>query len=193
MQKLVPQITFAATLMACSLTALAQSPQAISNIQLGPRPFFLVHEMADSPLKAKLQSCSNGPFRKTSFSIGHRGAAMMFPEHTQESCQAAAHMGAGIVECDVTFIKDKELVYRHAQNDLHTTTNILVTPLAAKCTRPFTPFDAEKNTPASAECHTSDFTLAEFKTLRGKMDASNPKAKTAEEFLAGPTNWRTDL
>ena len=34
-------------------------------------------------------------------------------------------MGAGIVECDVTFTKDKQLVCRHAQNDLHTTTNIL--------------------------------------------------------------------
>ncbi len=35
-------------------------------------------------------------------------------------------MGAGIVECDVTFTKDHQLVCRHAQNDLHTTTNILV-------------------------------------------------------------------
>ena len=48
-------------------------------------------------------------------------------------------MGAGIVECDVTFTKDLELVCRHAQSDLHTTTNILVTPLAGKCTQPFTP------------------------------------------------------
>jgi glycerophosphoryl diester phosphodiesterase len=188
-----PQRLVAASLMACSLSALAQSPQAITNIQLGPRPFFLVAEMADSPLKARLQSCANGPFRKTDFSIGHRGAAMMFPEHTKESYEAAARMGAGIVECDVTFTKDKELVCRHAQNDLHTTTNILATPLAAKCTQPFTPFDAEKNTPATAECRASDSALAEFKTLRGKMDAFNPKAKTAEEFMGGTANWRTDL
>jgi glycerophosphoryl diester phosphodiesterase len=118
---------------------------------------------------------------------------MMFPEHTKESYEAAARMGAGIVECDVTFTKDKELVCRHAQNDLHTTTNILVTPLAAKCTKPFTPFNAQTNAPASAECRTSDITLAEFKTLRGKMDASNPKATTATEFLGGTANWRTDL
>lgn len=192
MYKFVPKITFTATLMVCSLSVLAQGPKTAS-VQLGPRPFFLVNEMADSPLKTKLQSCSNGPFQKTSFSIGHRGAPMMFPEHTKESYEAAARMGAGIVECDVTFTKDKELVCRHAQNDLHTTTNILATPLAAKCTKPFTPFDAEKNTPASAECRTSDITLAEFKTLRGKMDASNPKAKTAEEFLGGTATWRTDL
>jgi glycerophosphoryl diester phosphodiesterase len=172
---------------------LGQSPETITNIQLGPRPFFLVGDMAESPLKTKLQSCSNGPFQKSAFSIGHRGAPMMFPEHTKESYEAAARMGAGIIECDVTFTKDKELVCRHAQNDLHTTTNILATPLAAKCTKPFIPFNAATNTPASAECRTSDITLAEFKTLRGKMDASNPRATTVAEYLGGTANWRTDL
>lgn len=183
----------ASVLLNIGLAALAQSPATISNIQLGPRPFFLVSEMADSPLKTKLQSCSNGPFEKTQFSIGHRGAAMMFPEHTRESYEAAVRMGAGIVECDVTFTKDKALVCRHAQNDLHTTTNILATPLAAKCTKGFTPYDADKKTPASAECRSSDITLAEFKTLRGKMDAFNPMARTVQEFVGGTANWRTDL
>jgi glycerophosphoryl diester phosphodiesterase len=179
------------TLTGCS--TLVQNSEMLTNIQLGPRPFFLVEDMAPSPLKAKLQSCSNGPFQKTAFSIGHRGAPMMFPEHTKESYEAAARMGAGIIECDVTFTKDKELVCRHAQNDLHTTTNILTTPLAAKCTKPFTPFNAATNAPASAECRTSDITLAEFKTLRAKMDASNPKATTVAEYLGGTANWRTDL
>ncbi len=185
-----------ALLLACSFSATAQdnsNATKITNIQVGQRPYFLVNDMIDGPLKTKLQSCSNGPFKKTNFSIGHRGAAMMFPEHTKESYEAAARMGAGIVECDVTFTKDKELVCRHAQNDLHTTTNILVTPLAAKCTKPFTPYNAATNTPASAECRTSDITLAEFRTLRGKMDASNPKATTPQEFLGGTANWRTDL
>ena len=189
----LPPALTAALLSVCCAAALAQSPATITNIQLGQRPFFLINEMAPSPLKTKLQACSNGPFQKTSFSIGHRGAAMMFPEHTRESYEAAARMGAGIVECDVTFTKDKELVCRHAQNDLHTTTNILVTPLAAKCTKPFTPFNAATNTPATAECRTSDITLAEFKTLRGKMDAFNPRASTAAEYLGGTANWRTDL
>jgi glycerophosphoryl diester phosphodiesterase len=106
-------------------------------------------------------------------------------------------MGAGILECDVTFTKDLELVCRHAQNDLHTTTNILVTPLAAKCTRPFTPAvigsDGALITPADAECRTSDITLAEFRTLTGKMDAFNPRAKTPQEFLGGTPTFRTDL
>jgi glycerophosphoryl diester phosphodiesterase len=168
-------------------------------VQLGPRPYFLVDDMADSRLKDRLQSCARrmNHFRPSDFSIGHRGAPMQFPEHTVESYTAAARMGAGILECDVTFTKDKELVCRHAQNDLHTTTNILATPLAAKCKQPFVPatFDADGKlvTPASAECRTSEITLAEFRTLRGKMDAANPRARTVEEYLAGTANWRTDL
>ena len=173
--------------------AIAEQNTPIQNIQLGPRPFFLVSQMNDSPLKRKLQSCTNGPFKKSNFSIGHRGAALMFPEHTVESYEAAARMGAGVMECDVTFTKDKELVCRHAQNDLHATTNILLTPLASQCTKPFIPFDPNTNTPASAECRASDITLAEFKSLRGKMDGFNPKALTAQEFVAGTPAWRTDL
>lgn len=73
-----------------------------SSVQLGPRPFFLVNDMEDSRLKRRLLQCSEGPFTKSDFSIGHRGAALQFPEHTRESYEAAARMGAGIVECDVT-------------------------------------------------------------------------------------------
>ena len=166
-------------------------------VQLGPRPYFLVKEMAESRLKRELSSCSDMPMTPRVFSIGHRGAALQFPEHTRESYEAGARMGAGILECDVTFTKDLALVCRHAQNDLHTTTNILATPLAAKCTQPFRPavFDAAGNlvSPASAECRTSDITLAEFKTLRGKMDAFDPRAKTVAEFMGGTADFRTDL
>jgi glycerophosphoryl diester phosphodiesterase len=168
-----------------------------SGIELGPRPQFLVDDMADSRLKRELSSCMNDEPRRTDFSIGQRGAPLQFPEHTKESYEAAFKMGAGILECDVTFTKDKHLVCRHAQNDLHSTTNILQTPLAATCITPFTPatFDASGNrvTPARAECRTSDITLAEFKTLRGKMDASNPNARTVDEYLDGTAPFRTDL
>lgn len=168
-----------------------------NSVQLGARPLFLVNDMDPSRLKSKLESCKNGPFKKTDFSIGHRGAALQFPEHTQESYEAAARMGAGVLECDVTFTKDKELVCRHSQCDLHTTTNILATPLAAKCSQQFTPavYDASGKlvTPASAQCCTSDIMLAEFKTLRGKMDASNSAATSVADYLGGTPSFRTDL
>jgi glycerophosphoryl diester phosphodiesterase len=166
-------------------------------VELGPRPQFLVNEMADGPLKRKLMACLNDEPRRSNFSIGHRGAPLQFPEHTKESYEAAVKMGAGVLECDVTFTKDKQLVCRHAQNDLHTTTNILQTPLAAKCVTPFIPatFDANGNrtSPATAECRTSEITLAEFKTLRGKMDAFNPNARTVDEYVGGTAAFRTDL
>jgi glycerophosphoryl diester phosphodiesterase len=166
-------------------------------VQLGPRPFYLVEGMDNGPLKDKLLQCKRGPFHRTDFSIGHRGAALQFPEHTRESYQAAARLGAGIVECDVTFTRDGDFVCRHAQNDLHTTTNILLTPLAATCIKPFTPAVLDSNgnivTPASAECRTSELTLDEFRSLRGKMDAFNPAARTAQEFIGGTASWRTDL
>ncbi|MDO8938290.1 MAG: glycerophosphodiester phosphodiesterase family protein [Methylicorpusculum sp.] len=161
------------------------------NIQLGPRPYFLVNDMEKSDLKKALQQCSEGPFYKSDFSIGHRGAPLQFPEHTQESYEAAARMGAGIVECDVTFTKDKELVCRHSQCDLETTTNILETNLAGKCSvQP----DLGSETPyKNVSCCTSDITLAEFKTLKGKMDAGNRNAKTLSQFMNATASFRTDL
>lgn len=167
------------------------------NVSLGPRPAFLIADMDNSPLKQKLHKCAKQRPRKSDFSIGHRGAPMQFPEHTKESYVAAAQMGAGILECDVTFTKDKELVCRHSQCDLHTTTNILLTPLAEKCSEGFTPavYDESGNliSPASAKCCTSDITLAEFKSLTGKMDAADSGAQSIEEYLNATANWRTDL
>jgi len=198
-------------LAAAGLTARARRPLCLlalawlagtavaSPVQIGPRPYFLVDDMRDGPLKQSLQACAaqRQRFEPDRLAIGHRGAALQFPEHTRESYLAATRMGAGVIECDVTFTKDKQLVCRHAQDDLHTSTNILLTPLAARCTRPFSPaeFDAagRLTKPASAECRTSDLTLAEFKTLRGKMDASNPRARTPQEFQGGTAAWRTDL
>ena len=171
------------------------APQARADeaVQLGPRPFYLVDKLDAGPLKDKLKSCASGPFKRSSFSIGHRGAAMQFPEHTEEAYRAGARMGAGIVECDVTFTKDKELVCRHSQCDLHTTTNILGIPdLAAKCTQSFTPADPAAKE-ANAKCCTSDLTLAEFRRLKGKMDAFDKNATTPEACMGGTASWRTDL
>jgi glycerophosphoryl diester phosphodiesterase len=159
------------------------------SIQLGPRPFYLVDGMDPSPLKERLEQCKEGPFRRSDFSIGHRGAALQFPEHTKQAYDAGARMGAGVVECDTTFTKDGQLVCRHSECDLHTTTNIVTTELNAKCSVPWTGPDQSP----PPKCCTSDLTVAEFKSLRGKMDASVPSASTAQGYLAGTPSWRTDV
>lgn len=112
---------------------------------------------------------------------------MQFPEHTLESYEAALHMGAGIIECDVTFTKDRQLICRHAQCDLHTTTDVVTRPeMNAKCTVPYTPG-------GSPRCCASDFTLEEIKTLCAKMDSSDSGADSAEGYIGGVAPFRTTM
>jgi glycerophosphoryl diester phosphodiesterase len=178
-------------------TSILANTMAINldkSASLGLRPAFLVRQMDDSELKKRLEQCIGNAAHRSDFAIGHRGAAMQFPEHTRESYQAAIDSGAGIVECDVTFTSDKALVCRHSQCDLASTTNILAIPeLANKCSVPFMPADAANGVVASATCCTSDITLTDFKRLKGKMEGVNSKAVTAEEYLQGTPSWRTDL
>lgn len=128
-------------------------------------------------------------YKPHEFSIGHRGACLQFPEHTLESYKASAVQGAGVIECDVTFTKDKQLVCRHDQCDLHTTTDVVLRPeMNAKCTTPWEPGVAPR-------CCTTDFTLEEIKSLCAKMDSSGgSSAETAEDYVYGGTaDWRTDI
>ncbi|MEN6670717.1 glycerophosphodiester phosphodiesterase family protein [Psychrobacter sp. B38] len=171
--------------------ALPTKPMAYT---YGIRPLYLVNDMDAGPLKNELMACSAQTPSKTDFSIAHRGAPLQLPEHTYDSYLASAQMGAGILECDVAFTKDGELVCRHAQNDLHTTTNILATPLAKQCTVP--PVINSKGVLTNAdsiECRTSDISVSEFKTLKGKMDAANTKATNITDYMNATAAWRTDL
>ncbi|PVH76081.1 glycerophosphoryl diester phosphodiesterase family protein [Cadophora sp. DSE1049] len=188
------------SLLAVGLTTAAPAEVSLSKrhdsfkVQVGDRPYFLINDMDDGSLKRKLESCKNQESKISKFAIGHRGAPLMYPEHTAESYHAAARQGAGAIECDVAFTKDKKLVCRHDHCDLHTTTNILTFPaLAAKCTIPFTPYDPVTGRAASAKCCTTDITLSEFKTLCGKMDGSNPNGTTIASYMAGTPPYRTDL
>jgi glycerophosphoryl diester phosphodiesterase len=171
----------------CPNLSPAEEPARASEVDLGRRPLALVQQMNGGSLKAALEGCPVADASPTDLSIGHRGAPLLYPEHTRESYEAAARMGAGILECDVTFTRDLELVCRHSQCDLHTTTDILLTPLASRCTAPFAPArfgeDGRVETPASARCCTSDLTLEEFKSLKGRRDVANPGARTVEEYL----------
>ena len=174
-----------------TVAALASAEGGLP-VTYGPRPFNLIAQMEDGPLRSELEACMGQTPAQSQFSVGHRGAPLQFPEHTVEANVAAAVMGAGVLECDVTFTADRELVCRHAQNDLHTTTNIVTTDLAETCVTPFSPASGEDA--ATAECRTSELTLAEFRTLTPLMDAANGAATTPEEYIAGGTaDWRTDL
>ncbi|GHA89046.1 glycerophosphodiester phosphodiesterase family protein [Modicisalibacter luteus] len=197
----------------CLLSMLALTPtwaasneegaiDAAKNVTLGPRPLFLVQDMDEDTqrsreLKTKLLNCAaqQSKWQRTDFSIAHRGAPLQFPEHTREAYIAGAQMGAGILECDVTFTADKELVCRHSQCDLHSTTNILATDLAQKCSVPpkFDPQSGELTNASEVQCCASDVTLAEFKTLEGKMEGANTEARSIEAYLDGTPAWRTDL
>lgn len=163
----------------------------VKNVQLGDRPYYLINNMTEGPLKTKLESCRENDFKPTRFSISHRGAPLQYPEHTIEGlvvrafahppaslptqyncllCSQAAHrQGSGVIECDISFTSDRQLVCRRAlplpctqrrlfitgadsNCDLQQTTDILLHPeLAAKCTEPFTPA-TDNGTAASAKC-----------------------------------------
>ncbi|TDR56719.1 glycerophosphoryl diester phosphodiesterase [Halomonas ventosae] len=188
-------------LLAPATVAAEDEVTAASHVTLGPRPLFLVQDMDEetqrsSDLKAELMRCaaSTEDWQRSDFSIGHRGAPMQFPEHTRESYLAGAQMGAGILECDVTFTADQALVCRHSQCDLHSTTNIVATDLAQKCSVPPAFNEAgELTNAADIQCCTSDISLAEFRTLEGKMEGVNTEASSIEAYLAGTPGWRTDL
>ena len=79
----------------------------IERIELGPRPYWLVDDMNDSPVKEKLKQCANiKDFKATAWNIGHRGGGTLFiPEHSLESNLAGARMGSAGLECDVAFSK----------------------------------------------------------------------------------------
>jgi len=63
------------TVMGGLLPAISQADSGTS-VQLGPRPFFLVEDMAPSPLKSQLQACaaeSPTAHREAETAKAHRG------------------------------------------------------------------------------------------------------------------------
>jgi glycerophosphoryl diester phosphodiesterase len=92
--------------------------------------------------------------------IGHRGASGYRPEHTLASYELAARMGADYVEPDLVSTKDGVLVARH-EPEIGGTTDVAQHP----------EFANRKTTKlldgvAVTGYFTTDFTLAELKTLR---------------------------
>jgi glycerophosphoryl diester phosphodiesterase len=168
-------------LLTCSALSLATVDRAQG---ADARVTALLETLGDGGLRDRLMGCLDQAPSSTRFSIGHRGAPLAHPEHTRESYLAAIGQGAGIVECDVTVTRDHALVGRHDACDLHSTTNILETPLAARCREPFTPANPASGRPAGARCCTQDLSLTEFTSLCGRLDRIDPAATTVAAYLA---------
>ena len=168
------------------LTLLLLGAAAAQPAQLGVRPFWLVERLEPGPLKDRLQACAakTADYSRSPLAVGHRGAALFFPEHTREGYLAAVRQGAGFVECDAVPTADGELVCRHSDRDLAETTNILSTPLAAKCRKPFRPG-------RKPDCRTTDLTLAEFLTLEGWPEGRNEAARRPDDYYRAAPAWRT--
>ncbi|RUO24077.1 glycerophosphodiester phosphodiesterase [Aliidiomarina minuta] len=161
-------------------------------IQFGDRPFYLLDQLPPGALQQRLENCDLSELEAQNFSIAHRGAPLFYPEHSKASYLAAVRSGAGIIECDVTFTKDHELVCRHAQCDLHQTTDILLRPeIAPACSQPFTP--ASEGKPATASCCASDISLQQYQQLCARMDGVDPQATNVEDYIQGTPEWRTEL
>lgn len=185
-------------MLRCAILALLLLIQPIltanSQVLIGERPLYLTDRLPEGELKQRLQECSLSDIQVQNFSIAHRGASLMYPEHSEAAYLAAIRQGAGIIECDVTFTQDKQLVCRHAQCDLHHTTDILLRPeLASRCQTSFTSYDAKTNAAATAKCCASDFTLEEIQSLCAVMEGYDERATNPESFLRGGPNWRTQL
>ena len=94
--------------------------------------------------------------------IGHRGSAGYRPEHTLASYTLAARMGADFIEPDLVSTKDHKLVARH-EPEISATTDVADHPeFAARRTTKV--IDGVPTT----GWFTTDFTLAELRTLRAK-------------------------
>ncbi|MEM7078289.1 MAG: glycerophosphodiester phosphodiesterase family protein [Pseudomonadota bacterium] len=177
----------ASGILLLALTFLvACQPQQDPAQEASARPVALARALNPGGLRDKLLSCEHNAFHPTRFSIAHRGAPLHYPEHTAEGYAAAADMGAGLIECDVTFTRDRALVCRHSQCDLHSTTNILQTELAAQCAEPFSP--AGPDALATARCCTSDITLEQFQSLCARADFVDRNATSIDAYLAARTS-----
>jgi glycerophosphoryl diester phosphodiesterase len=101
-----------------------------------------------------------GSKEPTPLVIGHRGAPGYLPDHTLQGYKLAIKLGADYVEPDLVATKDGHLIARHEPNII-ATTDVLQHPEFADRRRTAVIDGVEQD-----GFFTSDFTLAEIKTLR---------------------------
>jgi glycerophosphoryl diester phosphodiesterase len=103
---------------------------------------------------------AGGQGRRQPLVIGHRGASGYRPEHTLNSYELAARMGADYIEPDLVLTRDGVLVARH-EPEISGTTDVADRPEFADRRR-----TVLLDGIATTGWFTHDFTLAELKTLR---------------------------
>lgn len=104
--------------------------------------------------------------------IAHRGASGHRPEHTLEAYRLAIELGADVIEPDLVATKDGQLVARH-EPDISATTDVAQRPEFATRRR-----TAVIDGTAVTGWFTTDFTLAELRTLR----AVQPREYRSQDF-----------
>jgi glycerophosphoryl diester phosphodiesterase len=104
--------------------------------------------------------------------IAHRGASGHRPEHTLEAYRLAIELGADVIEPDLVSTKDGQLVARH-EPDISATTDVAQRPEFAARRR-----TAVIDGTAVTGWFTTDFTLAELRTLR----AVQPREYRSQDF-----------
>ena len=104
--------------------------------------------------------------------IAHRGASGYRPEHTLEAYRLAIELGADVIEPDLVSTKVGQLVARH-EPDISATTDVAQRPEFAARRR-----TAVIDGTAMTGWFTTDFTLAELRTLR----AVQPREYRSQDF-----------
>lgn len=161
-------LTVAGALSACASAgpdatpaAPAPSPPSSTTASGPPRT---------GPAPALLPADPTPEQRRRVLVVGHRGAPGYRPEHTAASYELAARMGADAVDVDLCPTRDGVLVARH-EPEIGATTDVAAHPefAARRTTRVI------DGTPQEG-WFTSDFTLAELKTLRAveRIPATRP-------------------
>jgi glycerophosphoryl diester phosphodiesterase len=117
----VPSIPLFHASTAANLPAAAQSQQSSSSVSSSE------HECLLS-LTELQQQRQQGPGSKPMlqdsrpYTIAHRGASGVLPEHTLPAYTTAIAQGADFIECDLVVTRDLQLICRHEPN-LNTTTD----------------------------------------------------------------------
>ncbi|KAJ8604365.1 hypothetical protein CTAYLR_002561 [Chrysophaeum taylorii] len=110
-------ITFARTMELVAFAKVVAGAHFV-RVEWGSRISYLVDNTEDSILKTELEACLADekvqPASNDFAIVGHRGACLQFPEHTQESYDAAIYKGAGIVECAVAVTASSRAAARDA-------------------------------------------------------------------------------